>query len=166
MLRVGKFVIGRLDVAGGSFTYGNRIALGEIFRDEDRSSYRKMKDAFIELYGWSPLLIPLRRRVRVMTKMLEDIKGWLDRERQLLTFEPEPDQITAGIHELAKAVGDMGTVKAIAKAYSQDPDAVLKWEYAKVFGILFTDLEEHKYEKRYNKVIDEKLNRKYPRRRA
>lgn len=163
MVRIGKYVIGHLDIAGGAFTYGNRIALGDIFRDDSRSTYQKMRDAFVELYGWSPRLLPIGRRVKALRRVVDEFKGWLEKEQQLLTFEPEPDQITAGIKELAKKVGDMGTVKALAKAYSQDPDVILRWEYSKVFGILFTDLEEYKYEKRYNKVIDGKT-RKYPRR--
>ena len=150
MVRIGKYVIGHLDIAGGAFTYGNRIALGDIFRDDSRSTYQKMRDAFVELYGWSPRLLPIGRRVKALRRVVDEFKGWLEKEQQLLTFEPEPDQITAGIKELAKA-------------YSQDPDDILRWEYSKVFGILFTDLEEYKYEKRYNKVIDGKT-RKYPRR--
>lgn len=162
MIRIGKYVIGHLDIAGGAFTYGQRIALGDIFRNDNLSAYYKMKAAFIELYGWSPRLLPVGRRVKALRRVVDEFKGWLDREQQLLNYEPEPDQVTAGIKELAKKVGDMGTVKALAKAYSQDPDAILQWEYSKVFGILFTDLEEYKYEKRYNKVIDGKF-RKHPR---
>ena len=34
-----------------------------------------------------------------------------------------------------------------------DPDEILEWDYAKVFGILYTDLEERKYETKLNKRI-------------
>ena len=166
MIRIGKYVLGHLDIEAGDFTYGNRIVLGDIFRDDKRSDYQKMRDAFIELYGWPPRLLPVGRRVKALRRMVAEFKLWLDKEQQLLAFDPEPDQLAAGIKELARKVGDMGTVKALAKAYGQDPDTVLKWDYSKVFGILFTDLEEYKYDKRFNKVLDAKYSRRHPRRGA
>jgi len=54
----------------------------------------------------------------------------------------------------------MGTVKALAKAYAKDPDEIFKWKYSKVFGILYSDLEEHKFRQRYNKVIEQKYKSK------
>lgn len=163
MVRIGKYVIGRVDVAGGAFTYGQRIALGDIFRNDSLSAYAKMKAAFIELYGWSPRLLPAGPRYRAIKRTMLDFKGWLDKEQKLLSHDPEPDQIQAGIKDLIAHVGDMGTIKAIAKTYGLDPDVVVEWPYSKVFGILYTDLEEYKYEKRYNQVIDAKY-RKHTRR--
>lgn len=164
-MKIGKYRLSRIDMEAGSFTYGNRIALGQIFRDTEKSEYQRMKAAFIELYGWSPRLLPMRLRVREMRRITAGFSGWIEKEQQLLNYEPDADQLAAGVKDLAEKVGDMGTLKAIAKAYAQDPDAVLQWEYSKVFGILFTDLEEYKFDKRYNKVIDGKY-RKHSRRGA
>ena len=50
----------------------------------------------------------------------------------------------------------MSTIKALAKAYGKDPDEILQWQYAKVFGILYTDLEERKFEKKYQQQINGK----------
>ena len=59
MIRIGKIVVGSLDIEGGEFTYGNRIALGAILSDESRSEYQRLKAAFRELYGYSCRLLPL-----------------------------------------------------------------------------------------------------------
>ena len=47
-------------------------------------------------------------------------------------------------------------IKALAKAYGKDPDEILRWQYGKVFGILYTDLEERKFEKKYQQQINGK----------
>lgn len=158
MIRVGKIVLGQLNVAAGDFTYGNRIALGDIFQNEELSEYRKMASAFKEIYGYSCRLLPLRRRVRVLTAIVRDFAAWCNNEQTLLKYDPTPDELAAGINDLSKKVGSMATVHAIARKYAKDPDEILKWEYSKVFGILYTDLENTKYEQRLNKVINAKYN--------
>lgn len=137
----------------GDFTYGQRIAVGQIFTDTSRSEYRRMSDAWRELYGWSARLMPPRIRVRRFDRMLDGLRDLVNLEQQLLDYKPTAEEERAGIKDYAQRVGDMGTLKAIAKAYSQDPDSVLKWKYGKVFGILQTDLEEYKYQLRLQKAM-------------
>lgn len=158
MIRIGKIVIGRLDIAGGEFTYGQRIALGEILGDETRSEYQRLKDAFRELYGYSCRLLLPGRRVQAFARIVAGISEWVEKEQKLLCYEPTAAELAAGIRELSRRVGDLSTIKALAKAYSHDPDEVLCWDYAKVFGILYTDLEERKFEDKYSKVIHDRYS--------
>ena len=59
-----------------------------------------------------------------------------------------------GIAQMFAEVGHMGTVKAMAEKFSMDPDAVLRWEWAKVYGILLADLREYEYEQRYARQMN------------
>lgn len=159
MIRIGRFVIGRIDIEAGEFTYGNRLALGEIFSDESRTEYQRLKAASRELYGYSCRLLPIGLRMRALKHVSAGVFAWIQKEQILLKYQPSADELAAGIKELTKRVGNLSTVKALAKAYHRDPDEILKWSYAKVFGILFTDLEEHKFDERLTKVINAKYSR-------
>lgn len=135
------------------FTYGQRIAIGQIFTDESRSEYQRMADAWKELYGWPCRLMPPKMRHKRLNRMLEGLQKLIDLEQMMLDYKPTAEEERAGIKDYAKRVGDMGTLKALAKAYAQDPDKVLEWKYGKVFGILQTDLEEYKYQTRLQRVM-------------
>lgn len=166
MIRVGDIVIGRLDILGGCFTYGNRIAIGEIFADESLSWYGKLKAAHKELYGYTCRLLPRRWRYKRLAAIIEGIRSWMEKEQKLLHYTPTNDEVAAGLEEFGKKVGAMATVKALGKAYGKDPDEILRWSYSKVFGILYTDLEETMYNRRYTKVVRNKPynnGRKYSR---
>lgn len=159
MLRVGKIVLGSVNMQEGAFTYGNRIALGDIFQDGDSTEYQKLKKAFKEIYGYSCRLLPIRKRVRVLNGIVSGLHEWVKREQELLNYEPSSDELAAGIREYSKKVGSFATIQSIAVKFGTDPDEVLKWEYAKVFGILYNDLEEFKYKERFRRVTDEKARR-------
>ena len=89
-------------------------------------------------------------------RIIEGLEFWSEQEQTLLKYEPSQEELRAGIKDFSKKVGEFSTIKALAKAYNKDPDDILKWEYGKVFGILYTDLEEFKFNKRYQKVIESK----------
>lgn len=161
MIRIGKIVIGQLDLEGGEFTYGNRIALGEIFSDENRSEYQRLGAAFRELYGYSCRVLPIRLRLRAFERIVTGMTGWVGKEQEMLHYEPSADELAAGIRELSRRVGSFSTIKALAKSYGRDPDEILQWDYAKIFGILYTDLEEHKFEEKYAKVIHERYSKRH-----
>lgn len=137
----------------GEFSYGQRISVGQIFTDEGRNEYKRMRDAYRELYGYPVRLLPPHWRVRRLDRMLAGLQKLVELERVLLDYKPSAEEERAGIKDYAKRIGDMGTLKALAKAYAQDPDEVLKWKYGKVFGILQTDLEEYKYQTRLQKAM-------------
>lgn len=148
-----KLVLHKINFESADFTYGDRIAMSEIFGNEDLTEYAQMKAAFKELHGFSARLLPLNARIRAFKRIISGLQSWIDKEKQLLDYQPSADEIAAGVKELGEKVGAMSTIKALAKAYSKDPDDVLKWDYAKVFGILYTDLEERKFETKLNKRI-------------
>lgn len=142
-----------IDFESKDFTYGNRIAMSDIFGNEALNEYEQMKAAFKELHGFDAKWLPIRRRIKAFQNIAQGLKRWIDQEKELLNYEPSADELAAGVKELGKKVGNLSTIKALAKAYGKDPDEVLKWDYSKVFGILYTDLEERKYENRLNKRI-------------
>lgn len=159
MIRIGGYILGRVDMEGGEFTYGNRIELGSIFASTEKTEYQKLKAAFREVYGYSCRLVPFRRRLAMLNDLAQGLLSWVEKEQRLLKYKPSPNEVAAGIKELSERVGSMSTIKAIAKAYGRDPDEVLRWNYGKVFGILFTDLEEYKYRQRYNKILENEHKR-------
>ena len=157
MIRIGRLKFGRLDLDGKDMTYGNRIALADIFSpSQGKTEYRQFCEAFKELHGYSARLVPLPLRVKRIYEITEGLRSWIEKEQQMLKYTPSSDEIAAGIEELGKKVGSMSTIKALAKAYGKDPDEILQWQYAKVFGILYTDLEERKFEKKYQQQINGK----------
>lgn len=137
----------------GTFTYGQRIGIGEILRNEDASEYQRLKDCWKELYGWSPRLMPRRMRKRRFDRMIDGIRYWVDLEAETLKYDPTPDQERAGIKNMFAQVGHMGTVKALAEKFGKDPDVILSWEWAKVYGILHADLKEYEYERRLTRIM-------------
>ncbi len=156
MWRFGDIVVGPLDLKGGFFTYGNRIALATIFADVSLTDYQKMKAAHRELYGYSCRWLPVRARTRRLDSIVEAMLYWIERERIAFDYTPTVEEQTAGIEQFNAEVGCFATIKALAKAYSKDPDEVLMWDYAKVFEILRTDLAEAKYNRRYSAVLQRK----------
>ena len=157
MIRIGRLKFGRLDLDGKDMTYGNRIALADIFSpSQGKTEYAQFCESFKELHGYSARLVPLPLRVKRIYEITEGLRSWIEKEQQMLKYTPSSDEIAAGIEELGKKVGSMSTIKALAKAYGKDPDEILQWHYAKVFGILYTDLEERKFEKKYQQQINGK----------
>lgn len=147
---------GTIDWESADFTYGQRIELGDIFSDEEVGEYTRLCKAFKCMYGYSRKWIPLRRRARMFNEILDGFKGWIDKEQAMLKYNPSSDEMSAGIKELSEKVGNMSTIKQLAKAFSTDPDEILKWPYSKVFVILYTDLEERKYEEKLKKAVYER----------
>ena len=138
----------------GGFTYSQRIEMADIFTDASLSAWDKVFKAHRLLYGWSGRRLPRRWMTARLTRMVDGIEYWCDAEKVALEYRPKAEEKGAGIEAYSKAVGDMGTIKAVAKAYSRDPDEVLKWPWAKVFGILQTDLEEFKYSERLREAYE------------
>lgn len=154
-LKLGRYKFGTLDLEGADMTYGNRIALAEIFTPSpEKTEYMQFCEAFKELHGFSARLVPVRMRIRRIYEITEGLRSWIEKEQQMLKYTPSTDEVAAGIEELGKRVGSMSTIKALAKAYSKDPDEILEWQYSKVFGILYTDLEERKFEKKYQQQVN------------
>lgn len=137
-----------------AFTYGQRIALGQLFEGDAENEYGRLLKAFRIVYEYSPKLLPRGVRFSRITALVEELKEWISREQNMLHYAPSADELAAGVEELGKKVGSLGTVQALARSYGVDPDVVVAWPYTKVFGILYADLEENKYKDKYQKIVN------------
>ncbi len=141
----------------GEFTYAQRIELAEVFKNDSLSEYQKMKAAWRVLYGWSARWMNPWRRVKAFGRMLNGLQFWVKLERENLKYEPTPDELRAGLQRLSEQVGEMGTIKALAEKFGVDPDVILTWHWAKVYGLLYADLKESEYQRR---MLDQIQRRK------
>lgn len=148
----------KIDVKAGNMSFGQRIELGKIMASE-ADEVGKFEKVFLCLHNFTPKEKDYLSLVDYFKEIVVGLKFWIETEATMLVYEPTPEEKRAGVKELMQNIGEFGTIKALAKAYSIDPDEVLKWKYAKVFGILYTDLEESKFQTRYNKVIEDKFKR-------
>ena len=145
----------KIDIKAGKLTFGQRIDIGKLM-GSDVSEVEKFEQTFEILHGFKPKIIEYRKYIGYFSEIIEGLKFWAEKEATMLKYEPTPEEKQAGIKDFSQKVGEFSTVKALAKTYSRDPDEILEWEYGKVFGILYTDLEEHKFNVRYQKVIEQK----------
>lgn len=155
---IDEILLSKIDIKAGKMTFGQRIELGKIFQSDD-SDAEKFEKVFICLHEYKPCVQDYEILVPYFKEIIEGITFWIEQETTLLKYEPSAEEISAGINELSSKIGNYGTIKALAKNYSKDPDEVLRWEYGKVFGILYTDLEEYKYQKRFSKVVERKYKK-------
>lgn len=154
-MTVKKIILSKIDIKKGSMTFGQRIELGRILSNTD-DELVKFESIFQCLHNFKPKLTEYAALTPYFKAILEGVAHWVNAETIMLKYEPTQEQKQAGIKALSKAIGEMGTVDALAEKYGIDPDVVLGWEYAKVFGILFADLEKSKFQTRYNKIIEKK----------
>lgn len=145
----------KIDIKSGKMTFSQRIDLGNIF-SSDASEIDKFEKVFMCLHNFKPEPSDYEYLIEYLNEIIQGIKFWIEKETTLLNYDPTAEELRAGVRELSKNVGEFGTIKALAKAYSKDPDEILQWNYGKVFGILYTDLEEYKFQLRYQKVIEAK----------
>ena len=154
-------MLNKIDIAAGKMTYSQRIELGKILIS-DCSTFDKLIQSIKCLHDFDVQILPGNAQFYgdYFEEICEGILSWVEKEQKLLTYKPTPEELKAGIKELSEKVGDFGTIKALAKAYHKDPDEILSWEYGKVFGILYTDMEEFRFSQRYEKVIKDKYKQK------
>lgn len=143
-----------IDIKGGKLTFGQRIELGKIAQSGVSDSEIFEQIIFL-LYKIKPRPRQYKKYISYFNHAIEGLKFWIEQEK-LLNYECSPEERAAGIKEFTSKVGEFATIKALAKAYAKDPDEILEWEYGKVFGILYTDLEEYKFNQRYNKILQAK----------
>jgi hypothetical protein len=152
----GQSKLSKIDIRAGDLTYENRIDLGNLFASE-KTDAEKFSEIFQILHKTTPDFSDeegMEWYLEYYREIIDGLTFWFEKEKELLDYQPEPEEIRAGIRELSAKVGPYGTIKAIAKNYARDPDEILQWKYGKVFGILYTDLEEFKYSKRLNKQYE------------
>lgn len=150
-----RFKSRQIDLQGDGFTFGHRIRLSEIFAS-DVSDAEKFYQTFECLHECRPPRIRMIPALDYFSRIIEGLCFWAEREMVGLQHDPTPEEIQAGIEQFAQNIGNMGTIMALAKAYGKDPDEILGWSYPKVFRILYANLEEFKFNTRFNKVIERK----------
>ena len=151
----------RINIKGGELTYGQRIDLGELFAGGG-TEVDKFKEAIRILHGVTPDFgnaAELRDSWEYYREITDGITFWADAEKRMLSYDPEPEELRAGIRELGDRIGVYGVITALAKDYGQDPDTILTWQYGKVFGILYADLETHKYQKRLHRQYEKNIRK-------
>lgn len=148
-----------LDIRGGKFTYGQRIELAGIFSASGLSD--------TELYDRTMRCLYPDRKVRYTGKwmthfeqIVHGLEFWAQREQTMLNYQPTGEELAAGINELGKKLGPMATVMTLAEKFGKDPDEILRWEYGKVFGLLYADLENFKFQRRLMRVREGRAQQK------
>ena len=144
-----------VDIKTGAFTYSQRIDLGKILYGE-YNDLQKFEKVIKLMYGVTPKIYELENYTKHFESAIEGLIFWVEKEKELLDYKPTAEQLSAGIDELSKKTGEYGTILSIAKNFSKDPDEILQWKYGKVFGILYTDLQNHLFSERYQKVISKR----------
>lgn len=147
----------KVDVKGGKLPYGTYLDIRQIVTTQGQEEIKAVKEIFKALhqgYELSTLDFLNTKLQKYFEEICEGVLHWITLESKMLAYTPTDAQVRAGIKELSQNVGEFGTVKALAKQFGKDPDEILeKWDYAKVFLILYSDLEEYKYQEKYNKII-------------
>lgn len=142
-----------IDVRGGKMTYGQRIELGSILANDKLSDVDRYVATMRCLYPWWKKSFATKW-VAHYQEVVNGVEFWAKQERDKLSYTPTAEELAAGVNDLGRKLGPMMTVMAMAEKFSKDPDEVLGWEYGKVFGLLYADLESYKYQKRYHKVME------------
>lgn len=142
-------------------TFGQRIELGSALSDQRTTDKDKFKEVIRIMDGETPDLLSLsltdvKALYKRFNEVVTEVKQWVEKEKKMLSEPPSDLEKRAGIEEYNTNVGYLGTAASLAKAYNTDPDEVLKWEYSKVFGLLYVSLEEYRYRKRYQKLLEDK----------
>lgn len=154
-----KLEIVPVDFRAGDFTYGQRIELASIASDPNRSEGRKFIDMLHAIYPKANVSFTAAWFAEY-ERLIDGLRFWIDKEQSMLQYNPSADEIAAGIQELTKKLGPMSTVIALATKFSQDPDTILEWKYAKVFGLLYADIEAAKFQKRLSKISEQRAKAK------
>lgn len=137
-------------------TFSQRIELGQILTNKNLSEYQKFRRTMLCLDPeWK--MSDMRASMEYFEEVLAGIHWWVDKEARELKYTPSPEELAAGIDVLGKLTGEMGTIMAIAKEFSVDPDEVIEWKYGKIFNILFTNLQSHLYRVRLEQLHIKKV---------
>lgn len=156
-----KQVFGKkVDVKSGDITYGSYIAVRGLLAEAKEYDLEFIVSVIKSIHKDYKYVVGdltlIKAMVKYFNNIVEGVAHWAEQEREMLAYEPSEEEIRAGVKDYSQKVGEFATVKALAKNYGKDPDEVLEWKYSKVFGILYTDLEEYKYNQRYSKVLESK----------
>lgn len=141
-----------IDIKKGEMTFGQRIGLGNILSNNSLSEYQKFEQSITCLYNNKPSKFSMKKWVNIFDGIVNGIIFWSEQENKELAYELTDEQKRAGYGKPSKW-STLSTADTIAIKYKLDPDVVLDWKYSKVFGILAKDLDEHKKNEAYHKIM-------------
>lgn len=152
-----------VDVTGGICTYGQMVELGRVL---DRINGSVVDDAGAVrslircLHPGVDLAIDFYT-IRYALAIVEGVRFWRKQESERLSYTPTGDEKLAGYEKLARETGATGVAITVAEKFgvSGGPDEVFGWPYATVFQVLRIDLERSNFQKRLQKIADDKRQR-------
>lgn len=151
-------IMRKVDIRGGQFTYGQRIELGRILQDAKLSEFAKMEACMRCLVPkWS--FLNIRESIAWWPEVIDGLAYWINRENKELYKAPTTEEKAAGILDMQRKISYMGVITSLAKEFATDPDTILSWKYAKVFNILYTDMQRAIFHERLHKNREEKAAR-------
>lgn len=145
----------KYNLIDGSFTFEQRISLGNLFSSE-KSDKDKFVETFVIMDGKKPHPSSYPNRLKDFEEIVKGLKFWMEKEATMLAYEPSMEELSAGIKKLSERLGHLGTVTAIAERFCTPPDEILQWKYAQIFSILYADKEKNDYNIRYTKALERK----------
>lgn len=153
---IDEVLLNKIDIKAGNCSFGQYIGLKKLIRSAT-DEVEIVEGLFKELHNYNIKPSEYLKAVPYINEISDAMLYWQEQENALLNYEPTQEEKNAGIEQLSKNIGELATIKALAKDYSQDPDYILEnWKWGKVFGILYSDLETYKYQERYRKAFEKK----------
>lgn len=141
-------------------TYGQRVELGKLAEEINLKTVDADLDAFYRIFaimvpGYKPD-VGDKDAVKYALEIVERYEYWVKAENKMLQSPPDAIAEQAGSKQLAKDLGDLGTLHAISTQFTKCPDEVLQWNYGTVFGMLYADKRVNEYRKKYNELSAKK----------
>lgn len=150
-------------VDAGEITYLQRQELMNIYGTE-RSPSEVFEMVVKLFFGF----VPEPREYRLFIPLVESAKKVHEHfamaEQSMLTMEHTPEEAAAGIEDVNKRLGYSGAIVSIAEMLGQTPKTVQRMKYDEVFMILWRNVENAKFGKKFREVQNKKLKQQQTRR--
>lgn len=148
------------DIAAGDFTYGERIELVRILSNKDATDFEKTRSIIELLHNAKMNAVQLASHAEYVSRIVRDLNGWLEREKQECYVEPTDEQKEAGIEKMIEEVGEISGIVYLAELRGWTFEQVLKMPYNEVFSIWKVDAARERFERRYSNLLKRK-SKKY-----
>lgn len=144
------------DIAGGDFSFGERLQIVQLLRDEERDDIERARDILECLHGKRYSLRSTARLMPYVIEIAQSMIEWLKREQNECSAPIKPEAASAGAEQFAKEVGDMGSVVSLAERFGMSISEVYRMPYLEVFAIWKVDAARARFEQRLEQVIRRK----------
>lgn len=148
--------IKKRDIEAGQFNFGERIALGRIFREKNVPDIERTKQIIECLHNKKISTLQALRLLPYAIEVTKAFVAWIEREEKECTVPPLDEARQAGIDTLAQNCGDMASVVDFAERFGWSFEQVYKMPYMDVFTIWKIDAERGKYQRRLQNVLQRK----------